>query len=105
MMKTSRIAIVIILATLIAMAAPASAAMFNGQNPSVKAERVVELADRAEQRVQDLIDLVYLNTTAIEVAGLLDEFEDNVTLFGEGVANVTAAEAALEDEDYDQFGS
>ncbi len=101
MMKTSRIAIALILVGLVAIAAPASAVMFNGQSPSVRAERVVELANRAEQRVQDLIDLVYLNTTAIEDAGLIDELDGNLTLFGEGVANVTAAESALEDEDYE----
>lgn len=101
MMKTSRIAIVIILATLVVIAAPASAAMFYGQDPSARAEKIVEFADRAGQRVEDLIDLVYVNTTAIEAAGLLDELEGNVTLFDEGVANVTAAQFALEAEDYE----
>ena len=101
MMKTSKAAIVLVLVVFIAMAAPASAVMFDGQSPSLRAERVVELANRAEQRVQDLIDLVYLNTTAVEDAGLLDELDGNLTLFGEGAANVTAAESALAAEDYD----
>jgi len=104
MMKTRRIAIVIILATAIAMATPASAAMFYGQGQcsvSAKAEKIVEFADRAGQQVDYLIDLVYVNTTAIEDAGLLDELEGNVTLFDEGLANVTEAYVALEAEDYE----
>jgi tetratricopeptide (TPR) repeat protein len=104
MVKASKIAIVIILATVIVMAAPASAAMFHGQSESVKAEKIVELADKAGQKVENLIALVYVNETALEMienATLLDELEGNVTLFDEGVANVTAAYDALEAEDYE----
>ena len=104
MMKTSKIAIVIILATVIVMAAPASAAMFYGQSESVKAEKIAELADKAGQKVENLIELLYVNETALEMienATLLDELEGNVTLFDEGTANVTAAYEALEAEDYE----
>lgn len=104
MVKASKIAIVIILATIIVMAAPVSAAMFHGQSESVKAEKIVELADKAGQKVENLIALVYVNETALEMiesATLLDELEGNKTLFNEGTANVTAAYAALESEDYE----
>jgi len=104
MVKTSKIAIVIILATVIVMAAPVSAAMFYGQSENVKAEKIVELADKAGQKVENLIALVYVNETALEMienATLLDELEGNVTLFDEGTANVTAAYDALEAEDYE----
>jgi translation initiation factor 2B subunit (eIF-2B alpha/beta/delta family) len=104
MVKASKVAIVIILATVIVMAAPASAAMFHGQSESVKAEKIVELADKAGQKVDNLIALVYVNETVlemIETATLLDELEGNVTLFDEGTANVTAAYVALESEDYE----
>jgi tetratricopeptide (TPR) repeat protein len=104
MVKTSKLAIVIVLATIIVMAVPVSAAMFYGQSDSARAEKIVELADRAEQKVENLIDLVYVNETALEMienATLLDELEGNVTLFSESTANVTAAYYALEAEDYE----
>jgi hypothetical protein len=104
MVKTSKIAIVIILAAIVVMAAPVSAAMFHGQSESDKAEKIVELADKAGQKVDNLIALVYANETALEMienATLLDELVGNVTLFDEGTANVTAAYDALEAEDYE----
>jgi len=104
MVKTSKLAIVIVLATIIVMAVPVSAAMFYGQSEGDKAEKIVELADRAGQKVENLIDLVYVNDTVLEMidnATLLDELEGNVTLFDEGKANVTAAYDALEAEDYE----
>jgi hypothetical protein len=86
-------------------AAPASAILYGqAQIQATPAEELVEVADRAEQQVENLIDLVYANETAlqkIEDAGLLDELEDNVTLYGEGVANLTAAHNALEIADYE----
>jgi hypothetical protein len=104
MVKASKIAISIILATVIVMAVPVSAALFHGQSESAKAEKIVELADKAGQKVENLIALVYVNDTALEMienATLLDELEGNVTLFDEGTANVTAAYVALEAEDYE----
>jgi len=92
-----------ILAILIVSAGSVSA-MFYGQSPESKAERIVEIADNAGQRVQDLIDLVYANETVLEMienATLLDELEGNVTLFDEGTANVTAAYDALGTGDYE----
>ncbi|HDQ05956.1 MAG TPA: hypothetical protein ENN36_04445 [Candidatus Bathyarchaeota archaeon] len=104
MVKTSKLAIGIVLAAIIVMAVPVSAAMFHGQSNSVKAEKIVELAEGAGQKVENLIDLVYVNETVLEMienANLIDELEGNVTLFDEGKANVTAAYDALEVEDYE----
>jgi len=104
MMKATKIAIVVILATIIVTAAPVSAAMFHGQSESDRAEKIVELADKAGQKVDNLIDIIYANDTVLEMiedATLLDELEGNVTLYDEGVANVTAAYDALEAEDYE----
>jgi len=93
------------LISVIMAAAPASAILYGqAQIQATPAEELVEVADRAEQQVENLIDLVYANETAlqkIEDAGLLDELEDNVTLYGEGVANLTAAHNALEIADYE----
>lgn len=104
MMKASKIGIMIILVSILVTAVPVSTAMFNGQSEDVRAERIVELADKAGQKVDDLIIAVYLNETVLEMiddATLLDELEGNVTLYDEGAANVTAAYAALEVEDYE----
>ena len=102
MMKTSKIAIVIILAVLVATVAPVSAAIYaGGLNVSDRAEKFVNLADRAGARVQTLIDIVSLNTTPIEDAGLIDEYNGNVTFFETGLDNITNAYDCLAVEDYD----
>ncbi len=99
MMGRSRIAVLILLATVIASTAPVSAIFYaQGQNQESTAEKFVELADGAGQKVKDLIDLVYANETAlqtIEDTGFLDELEGNVTLYYEGSENVTNAYDAL----------
>jgi tetratricopeptide (TPR) repeat protein len=100
MMKATRIALIAVLIAIVVMAAPASAAMY-GQTDSDKAENVIELAERAGERVEELIDLVSLNTTAIEEAGLIDQFDDNVSRFETGLENVTLAYASLAAEDYE----
>jgi len=93
------------LVSVIMAAAPASAILYGqAQIQATPAEELVEVADRAEQQVKNLIDLVYANETAlqkIEDVGLLDELESNVTLYGEGVGNLTAAHDALEIGDYE----
>ncbi len=103
-MKTSKIAIAIILVAIVAMAAPASAAIYYGQSESDRAEKIVEVAENAGEKVENLIALVYVNDTAIDMiktATLFDELEGNVTLFDYGTANVTAAYEALDAEDYE----
>lgn len=93
------------LVSVIMAAAPVSAIFYGqAQIQATPAEELVELADRAEQQVKNLIDLVYANETAlhkIEEVGLFDELESNVTLYGEGVGNLTAAYDALEIPDYE----
>lgn len=105
MIEKRRIAVLILLATIIASIAPVSAIFYaQGQNQESTAEKFVELADKAGQKVKDLIDLVYANETALQTigdAGLLDELEGNVTLYYEGAENVTNAYNALAVEDYD----
>jgi uncharacterized membrane protein YgcG len=104
MRKRQLVALAMLVSSLMA-AAPASAVLYGqAQTQAAPAEELVELADRAEQQVKDLIDLVYANETAlqlIEDVGLLDELEGNVTLFDEGVGNLTAAHTALEIADYE----
>ena len=102
-MKQRRIAALAMLASIIIAATPA---MFyvQGQIQASPAEELVKLADRAEQQVKSLIDLVYANETAlqtIEDFGLLDELEGNVTLYNQGAENLTEAHSALESTDYE----
>jgi flagellin-specific chaperone FliS len=92
------------LASVIMTAAPVSAMFGQGQVEATPAEQLVDVADIAEQQVKNLIDLVYANETAldkIEEVGLLDALEQNVTLYYEGVGNLTAAHDALDAEDYE----
>jgi hypothetical protein len=105
MIRKKQLAALAMLISVIMAAAPASAILYGqAQIQATPAEKLVEVADRAEQQVDNLIDLVYANETAlqkIEDVGLLDELEDNVTLYSEGVANLTAAHNALEIADYE----
>ena len=81
-MKTSKILILTILVTIILMAAPASA-YFSSQSIETKAERMVEIADGARDRVMDLVTLVEADEIAIEKikeAGLDEQFYDDVSL-------------------------
>jgi len=82
MLKTSKIAILAILVTVIVMAAPASA-YITSQNIETKAERMVEIADGARDTVMDLVALVEANTTAmdlIKAAELDEQFYGNVSI-------------------------
>jgi flagellin-specific chaperone FliS len=105
MMKKRQLVALAVLASVIMAAAPVSAIFYGqGQIQASPAEELVKLADRAEQQVKNLIDLVYANETAlqkIEDVGLLDELEGNVTLYDEGAGNLTAAHDALEAADYE----
>ena len=95
----------VMLVSIVMAAAPASAILYGqAQIQVAPAEEMVEIADRAEQQVKNLIDLVYANETAlqkIEDVGLLDELESTVTLYDEGVANLTTAHDALKMADYE----
>jgi hypothetical protein len=106
MMKKRQLAVLAIVVSVIMTAAPVSAILYGqAQVQATPAEELVELADRAEQQVKNLIDLVYANETALQKVddvGLVDELESNVTLYDEGVGNLTAAHDALEIADYEE---
>jgi uncharacterized membrane protein YgcG len=86
MMKKRQLVALAMLVSVILTAAPASAILYGqAQIQEAPAEELVEVADKAEQQVKNLIDLVYANETAlqkIEDVGLFDELEGNVTLYG-----------------------
>jgi len=76
----------------------------DNSNEAKRAEKFVELAQRAYEQVGNFINLTYANETAIETitgAGLYDELEGNKTLFKTwGLGNLTEAKDALEDGNY-----
>ena len=95
---------VMLVSVLIALAPASTMLCGQAQIEAPPDQELVDLADIAEQQVKNLIDLVYANETVlqkIENFGLLDELENNVTLYKEGVANLTAAYKALDDADYE----
>jgi uncharacterized membrane protein YgcG len=105
MMKKRQLVVLAMLVSIIMTTAPASALLYGqGQIQESLAEELVDVADKAEQKVKNIIDLIYANEIAlqkIEEVGLVEELEGNVTLFGEGVASLTAAYDSLEISDYD----
>lgn len=104
-MNKRQLVVLAMLASVIMAASLASAIFYGqGQIQATPAEEIVKLADRAEQQVKNLVDLVYANDTSlqkIEDAGLIDELEGNVTLYDEGVGNLRIAHEALETADYE----
>jgi hypothetical protein len=105
MMKKRQLVALAILVSVLMTAAPASAILYGqAQIQKAPAEELIEVTDKAEQQVKNLIDLVYANETAlekIEEVGLRDDLEGNVTLYDQGVTNLTAAYDSLETSDYD----
>ena len=89
------------------MAAPASA-YFSSQSTETKAERMIEIADGALDRVMDLVALVEADETAMKKitdAGLEEQFDDNVSLCeedGEGWIALEAANVYLEAGEYEE---
>jgi hypothetical protein len=104
MMSKRQLVVLGMFVSVIMITAPVSAMFGQDQVQATPEEQLVEVADRAEQQVKYLIDLVYANDTAldtIEDVGLFDDLESNVTLYDEGVVKLAAAHEALEAEDYE----
>jgi len=104
MMSKKQLVVLALLASVIMTVAPVSAMFGQGQVQATPAEQLVDVADKAEQQVKNLIGLVYANESAlgkIEEVGLLGALDNNVTLYNEGVGNLTAAHEALDAEDYE----
>ena len=89
---------------LLVIAVGSVSAVIAGQSPENRADRMVGIAENAAETVSDLIDVVTGNLTAlekIETAGLTEQFEANVSLYDEGLVNMTNAGEALDVEDYE----
>jgi hypothetical protein len=81
-MKTTKIAILMTIVTIIAFAASASA-YFSSQNIETKAERMVEIAGEAQNTVMELVTVVEANATVKQLitdADLDEQFYNNISL-------------------------
>jgi len=104
MLKKSRIAAIMML-TYVMLASTPLMFLVYGQIQTAPAEQLVALVERAAQQVQNLIDIIKANDTAleeIEKAGLTANFEGNVSLYENGgLENLTLAKDALAGRDYE----
>ena len=104
MFKKTKVAAIILLASVILATAPVMF-LVQGQIQAAPAEKLVELAERAGQHVQNLIDMINANEealTQIETVGLTEQFKNNVTLYEtEGLDNLAAAQEALANSEYE----
>ena len=94
-MKTSKMAVLTILVTIIVMAAPVSA-YFSSQSLETKAERMVDIASEARDRVTELVAIVEANATAMQLitdAELDAQFYGNLSLCVEQGTMVDGEEA------------
>ena len=105
MMSKKQLGVLAMLVSVIVAASPVSAILYVQDEIQKKpAEQLVDVVDKAEQQVKNLIDLVYANESAldkIEEVGLIDELENNVALYKEGMGDLTSAHDSLELEYYE----
>ena len=107
MFRKSRVLTFALLASILVLVTPVSA-ILAAQGPvsnSDVAEQLVRLAEGAERQVRNLIDTVYANETAIGKitdVGLLDELEDNVTFYDQGVVVLAKARSSVDLLEYEE---
>jgi len=73
-----------------------------GQMQNAPAEKILEIAEKAEDHVQTLIDLIDGDDEAtgkIEEAGLTEEYLGNKALFESGMESLDAAQAAFDTDE------
>ncbi|MCW8802700.1 MAG: hypothetical protein OQK81_05015, partial [Candidatus Bathyarchaeota archaeon] len=73
-MRKNKIAILMVIITVAVMIAPASA-YFAGQNVETKAERMVDIAEEALERIMDLKVTVETDTSDPTIMELLEDAE------------------------------
>ncbi|MCW4026995.1 MAG: hypothetical protein NWE76_05895 [Candidatus Bathyarchaeota archaeon] len=66
----------------------------NQEGKDKQVEKFIELAERAKEKTEILINMTYLNTTALGMieSDLREQLDDNVTLFDEAAYNITIEE-------------
>ncbi|MGB9960593.1 MAG: hypothetical protein ACPLKQ_08810 [Candidatus Bathyarchaeales archaeon] len=103
MLRKSMVAATLMLASV--MFASLSLMLVHGQVQAAPAEQLVALAEKAAQQVQNLIDIVKANDTALEKVGevgLTSNLEGNVSLYeNDGLGYLAMAKDALARRDYE----
>jgi len=103
MLKKTKVTAIALLVSVLLLATPLM--LVQGQTLTSPAAKVVWLAEKADQHVQNLIDLINADDyalTKIADAGLTEDFEAAVELYEtDGWANLEAAQEALADSDYE----
>ena len=87
-----------VLLVLLALVPTSLSFALNEEKEEKKIEKFIELAERARDKTETLINITSENATAmqaIEDEGLLGEFEDSLTLFDKAAQNVTNAQERL----------
>jgi len=96
------VALLILIATLM----PFSTLVYAQKSEEKRTEKLIELARRAGERIENFINFIYGNETAITTitdAGLKDELDANRTLFKTwGLGNLTDASIALDTGDFSE---
>jgi len=89
----------ILVAVLIATFAPFSTQAYAQSSEEKRVEKFVEVAERASERVNNLIEFIYANETAMNAInatpGLYEELEGNRSLFETGMCALSNATDAL----------
>ena len=99
----SKRVITVLLALLVLVPTSLSYAQ-KGETKEKKIEKFIELAERAKEKTETLINITYANATAmedIEGAGLDVELGDSVSDFNDAVENITNAYVCLEAGDHE----
>lgn len=103
MVKTKAAAFLLLF--LIAVPMSSVVLFVQGQSQLTLEQKMVKIAEQAKYQIQNLIESVNSNETAIEKienASLLDDWQNNVTLYEtEGLNKLTAAQEALSNSNYD----
>jgi hypothetical protein len=79
-------------------------AVIGQTSEETRANRIVEVAENAAEKVGDLIHIISSNSTILEIiddAELTDALDGNISVYNAGLENVTNANECLLVEDYD----
>ena len=88
----------IILLAIIILATTSPTLLVQGQNYISIEEKIVNIAEKAAQKVDEIIILINSNQETLEkidTTGLLEQFQNNVTLYEEGLTKLDSAKQAL----------
>ena len=96
--------VITVLLVLLALVPTSLSFAQNLEGKETKIQKFIELAEKARDKTETLINITHANTTAmqtIEDEGFLGEFQGNLTLFDKAVQNVTNAQERLDAGDLD----